>query len=162
MTHEIVPREDWLSAHKALFEKERAMTHAALDTPRAKRRALPWVRVDKDYLFERPDGACTLADLFDGHSQLAIYPFMLTPSSEHLSPGCSYTMDHANAARRHFEHADLAFAAPAPIEWIEVVRARMGWSFPWVSSGEGDFNHDFGVSFTRRIARLPPPSTITG
>jgi predicted dithiol-disulfide oxidoreductase (DUF899 family) len=92
----------------------------------------------------------TLADLFDGRSQLAIYHFMLTPGSDHICTGCSFTADHIDAARRHFEHADLAFAAisRAPIERIEEVRGRMGWRFPWVSSNESDFNFDFGVSFT--------------
>lgn len=149
MTHEIVSHHEWLSARKALFEKERAMTHA-LDDLRAERRALPWERVEKAYVFEGPDGPCTLADLFDTRSQLAIYHFMLAPDAENPCPGCSYTMDHADAARQHFEHADLSFAAVAraPIAQIEAVKARMGWTFPWVSSGKGDFNYDFGVSFT--------------
>lgn len=149
MTHAIVSHEDWLAARKALFDKERAMTHA-LDDLRAERRALPWERVETAYVFDGPDGACTLADLFDGRSQLAIYHFMMAPGSDHLCPGCSYTMDHVDAARQHFEHADLAFAAVAraPVGQIEAVKARMGWTFPWVSSGDGAFNYDFGVSFT--------------
>jgi predicted dithiol-disulfide oxidoreductase (DUF899 family) len=149
MHHEIVSREKWLSARKALFEKERAMTHA-LDELRAERRALPWVKIDKPYVFDKAGGTCTLADLFGRRSQLAIYHFMLTPGSDHLCPGCSFTMDHADAARQHFEHADLAFAAVsrAPAERIEAVKKRMGWTFPWVSSGDSDFNYDFGVSFT--------------
>jgi predicted dithiol-disulfide oxidoreductase (DUF899 family) len=150
MHHPIVSREEWLTARKALFDKERAMTHA-LDDLRAERRQLPWVRIDKSYAFEGPDGRTTLADLFDGRSQLAIYHFMLPPGSAHLCPGCSYTMDHADAARQHFEHADLSFVAVAraPIDEIEAVKARMGWTFPWVSSQGSDFNYDFGVSFTQ-------------
>jgi len=126
------------------------MTHA-LDELRIERRQLPWFRIDKSYVFQGPDGARTLGDLFDGRNQLAIYHFMLTPGSDHICPGCSYTMDHADAARQHFEHADLSFAAisRAPIEQIQAVKARMGWTFRWVSSGEGDFNYDFGVSFTQ-------------
>ncbi|MFC5374688.1 DUF899 domain-containing protein [Brevundimonas faecalis] len=149
MPHEIQSREDWLIARKALFEKELAMTHA-LDALRAERRELPWVRVDKNYVFQGPEGSRALSDLFDGRSQLAVYHFMLAPGSDHLCPGCSFTMDHVDAARRHFEHADLSFVAVsrAPIEQIEAARARMGWAFRWLSSGEGDFNHDFGVSFT--------------
>ncbi|MET4684506.1 DUF899 domain-containing protein [Brevundimonas faecalis] len=149
MPHEILSREDWLTARKALFEKELAMTHA-LDALRAERRELPWVRVDKDYVFQGPEGSRALSDLFDGRSQLAVYHFMLAPGSDHLCPGCSFTMDHVDAARRHFEHADLSFVAVsrAPIEQIEAARARMGWAFRWLSSGDGDFNHDFGVSFT--------------
>jgi predicted dithiol-disulfide oxidoreductase (DUF899 family) len=149
MNGAIVSREEWLTARQALFAKERAMTHE-LDALRAERRKLPWVRVEKAYVFEAPEGECTLGDLFGDRSQLAIYHFMLTPGSDHLCPGCSYTADHIDAARQHFEHADLAFVAVsrAPVERIEAVKARMGWTFPWVSSGDGGFNYDFGVSFT--------------
>ena len=149
MEHEVVSREEWLEQRKALLAKERAMTHA-LDALRAERRALPWVRIDKDYVFEGPEGACGLGELFRGRSQLAIYHFMLAPDSDHICPGCSIIMDHVDAARQHFEQADLAFAAVsrAPIERIEAVRARMGWRFLWVSAGGSDFNHDFGVYFT--------------
>lgn len=149
MQHEIVSREEWMAARRALFEKERAMTHA-LDALRAERRGLPWVKVQKHYVFEGPDGPRALGDLFGERSQLAVYHFMLTPGSDHLCEGCSYTMDHVDPARAHFEHADLAFAAVsrAPIKRIEEVKARMGWTFPWVSSGANDFNYDFGVSFT--------------
>lgn len=149
MQHEIVSREEWMAARKTLFEKERAMTHA-LDELRAERRGLPWVRVRKDYVFDSADGPRTLGDLFGERSQLAVYHFMLAPDAGHVCPGCSYTMDHADSARQHFEHADLAFAAVAraPVEQIEAVKARMGWTFPWVSSGNSDFNYDFGVSFT--------------
>jgi predicted dithiol-disulfide oxidoreductase (DUF899 family) len=148
MAQEIITREDWLNARKSFFEKERQMTHA-LDGLRAERRALPWVRIDKNYIFEGESGPCHLCELFDGRSQLAIYHFMLAPGSDHICPGCSFTMDHVDAARKHFEHADLAFAAVsrAPIEQIGAVRGRMGWQFNWVSSGEGNFNYDFDVSF---------------
>ncbi|GMB82441.1 thioredoxin family protein [Shinella zoogloeoides] len=148
MQHTIVSREDWLAARKALFEKERAMTHQ-LDALRAERRQLPWVRVTKPYIFDGPDGDVALGELFGKRSQLAVYHFMLTPGSDHICPGCSFTVDHADAARQHFEQADLAFAAVsrAPIQRIEEVKRRMGWTFPWVSSGDRDFNYDFGVSF---------------
>lgn len=146
---EIVSREKWLKARKALFSREHAMTHE-LDALRAERRRLPWVRIEKPYVFEGSDGQCALGDLFAERSQLAIYHFMLTPGVDHICPGCSFIMDHVDAARRHFEHADLAFAAVsrAPMQRIEEVGKRMGWSFPWVSSGKSDFNYDFGVSFT--------------
>ena len=150
MSHAIVSREKWLTARKALFDKEREITHA-LDALRAERRALPWVRIDQPYVFEGPQGSCTLGDLFGDRSQLAVYHFMLTPGSDHICPGCSFTMDHADAARQHFEQADLAFAAVsrAPVAQIEAARKRLGWTFPWVSSGEdGRFAYDFGVSFT--------------
>lgn len=145
----IVSREDWLAARKALLARELEMTHA-LDTLRAERRQMPWVRIEKAYVFDGSDGKCTLRDLFGDRSQLAVYHFMLSPDSDHICSGCSYTMDHVDAARQHFEQADLAFAAisRAPVERIEQVKARMNWTFPWVSSGDGDFNDDFGVSFS--------------
>jgi predicted dithiol-disulfide oxidoreductase (DUF899 family) len=149
MNHPIVSREEWLGARKALLAKERAMTHA-LDELRAERRQLPWVRIEKQYVFEAPEGKCTLDDLFRGRSQLAIYHFMLTPGSDNICRGCSFIADHIDAARQHFEHADLSFAAVSrvPLRRIEEVRHRMGWAFPFVSSHGSDFNFDFGVSFT--------------
>ena len=114
------------------------------------RRALPWVKVDKDYRFDAPGRQVTLADLFDGRSQLAVYHFMLTPGSDHVCEGCAFLADHIDAARMHFEHADLSFAAisRAPLSQIEPVKKRMGWGFRWVSSAGSDFNYDYGVSFT--------------
>jgi predicted dithiol-disulfide oxidoreductase (DUF899 family) len=146
----VVSREEWLAARAALLAKERAMTHE-LDALRAERRRLPWVAVEKRYIFEGPQGQCMLADLFRGRSQLAVYHFMLTPGSDHICKGCSFIADHIDAARQHFERADLSFAAisRAPLERIEQVRRRLGWSFPWVSSERTDFNFDFGVSFTK-------------
>ncbi len=150
MTHPVVSREDWLTARKALLVKERDMTHQ-LDALRAERRRMPWVHIDKPYRFEGPKGECGLGDLFGDRDQLAIYHFMLTPGSDHICSGCCFVADHIDAARQHFEQADLAFTAVsrAPLQQIEKVRRRMGWSFPWMSSGEGDFNYDFGVSFTK-------------
>jgi predicted dithiol-disulfide oxidoreductase (DUF899 family) len=146
----IVSRNEWLVARKALLTQERAMTHE-LDALRAERRRLPWVAVEKPYMFEGPQGKCTLADLFRGRTQLAVYHFMLTPGSDHICPGCSFVSDHIDAARQHFEQADLAFAAVAraPLQRIEQVRRRLGWTFPWVSSHGTDFNYDFGVSFRK-------------
>jgi len=145
---DIVSREAWLAARKALLAKERAMTHE-LDALRAERRRLPWVKVEKPYVFGGPEGTRTLGDLFRGRSQLAVYHFMLTPGSDHICKGCSFIADHIDAARQHFEQADLAFAAisRAPLAQIEQVRRRLGWTFPWVSSHGTDFNFDFGVSF---------------
>ncbi len=150
MQHQVVSREEWLKARTALLAKEKALTHE-LDALRAERRLLPWVKVEKPYLLEGPQGKCTLSDLFRGRSQLAVYHYMLTPGSDHICKGCSFIADHIDAARRHFEHADLAFAAisRAPLQRIEQVRQRMGWSFPWVSSHGTDFNIDFGVSFKK-------------
>jgi predicted dithiol-disulfide oxidoreductase (DUF899 family) len=146
----VVSREEWLAARKALFLKEKATTHE-LDTLRAERRRLPWVKVEKAYVFEGPEGKCTLADLFQDRSQLAVYHFMLTPGSHHVCKGCSFVADHIDAARQHFADADLSFAAisRAPLERIEQVRRALGWRFPWVSSYSSDFNFDFGVSFAK-------------
>jgi len=146
----VVSREEWLAARKALLARERSMTHA-LDALRAERRQLPWVKVETPYVFEGPQGPCTLADLFRGRSQLAVYHFMLAPDSDHLCKGCSFIADHIDPARQHFEHADLAFVAisRAPLKRIEQVRQRLGWTFPWVSSHGTSFNYDFGVSFTK-------------
>jgi predicted dithiol-disulfide oxidoreductase (DUF899 family) len=149
MNRAIVSREEWLAARKALLVKERAMTHQ-LDALRAERRQLPWVKIETPYVFQGSEGDCTLGDLFHGRSQLAIYHFMLTPGSDRVCRGCSFVADHIDAARQHFEHADLSFTAISrvPFGRIEEVKHRMGWKFPWVSSHGSDFNFDFGVSFT--------------
>ncbi|SMF48224.1 Predicted dithiol-disulfide oxidoreductase, DUF899 family [Tistlia consotensis] len=147
--HETASREDWLAARKALLAEEKALSRQR-DRVAALRRALPWVPVDKDYRFEAPEGPLGLTELFEGRSQLVVYHFMLTPGSDHICPGCSFLSDHVDAARQHFEQADLSFAAVsrAPLAQIEPVRKRMGWTFRWVSSFGSDFNVDFGVSFS--------------
>jgi predicted dithiol-disulfide oxidoreductase (DUF899 family) len=148
-TPKIVSHEDWLIARKALLAREKELTHLR-DAVSAARRELPWEKVEIPYIFQTPTGKKTLADLFDGKSQLAVYHFMLTPGSEHICPGCSFLSDHTDAARQHFEHADLAFVAisRAPLDHIERVKKRMGWGFRWVSSAGTTFNYDYGVSFT--------------
>ena len=151
----IVSRQEWLVARKALLAQERELTHLR-DRINATRRALPWVTVDTPYAFDTVDGPRTLADLFDGRSQLIVQHFMLAPGSDHICPGCSASADSVDAARRHFEHADLSFVAVsrAPVERIEAVKRRMGWTFRWVSSGGNSFNYDYGVSFTpEQVAR---------
>lgn len=149
MNIHVATPEEWTVARRKLLKKELELTRK-LDALREERRNLPWVRIEKDYVFDGPQGRCTLADLFGGRSQLAIYHFMLAPGSDHICGGCAFTVDHVDAARRHFEQADLAFAAVsrAPASRIEQVRTRMGWTFTWVSSGDSDFNYDFKVSFT--------------
>jgi predicted dithiol-disulfide oxidoreductase (DUF899 family) len=146
----VVSRAEWLAARKAFFLKEKAITHE-LDTLRAERRRLPWVKIEKPYVFEGPAGQCTLADLFQGRSQLAVYHFMLTPGSDHVCKGCAFVADHIDGAREHFGDADLSFAAisRAPLERVEQVKRALRWSFPWVSSYGSDFNFDFGVSFKK-------------
>ncbi|MEZ5933363.1 MAG: thioredoxin family protein [Alphaproteobacteria bacterium] len=146
----VVSRQAWIDARKAHLAREKALTRE-LDALRVERRKLPWVRIEKPYLFDGPDGPCSLSDLFQGRNQLAVYHFMLAPGSDHICPGCSFIADHVDAARRHFEQADLSFCAisRAPLERIEQVRRRLGWTFPWVSSNGTDFNYDFGVSFRK-------------
>ena len=113
------------------------------------RRALPWVRVEKPYVFDGPSGKVTLADLFDGRSQLFIKHFMLAPGQTGQCVGCSFEVDHLEGILAHLENHDVSYAvvARAPIEEIEAIRKRMGWRFTWVSSYHSDFNYDFNVSF---------------
>jgi predicted dithiol-disulfide oxidoreductase (DUF899 family) len=146
----VVSREEWVAQRKALLLKEKELTRFR-DAVSAERRQLPWVKVDKPYVFDAPEGKATLADLFDGRSQLVVYHFMLTPGSDHICDGCAFLADHIDAARMHFEHADLSFAAisRAPLAQIEPVKRRMAWRFNWVSSFGADFNYDYGVSFTQ-------------
>lgn len=142
-------REEWTQARKAFLIKEKQATRM-LDELRAERRALPWVKVEKTYTFDTRDGKKTLSELFDGRSQLFVYHNMLTPESDHICSGCSLLSDHFDAARQHFEHADLSLVvvSRAKLDWIEKVRQRMGWTFNWVSSYGSDFNYDYQVSFT--------------
>jgi predicted dithiol-disulfide oxidoreductase (DUF899 family) len=149
MKHEIVSRAEWLEASRALLAEEKAWTRER-DRLSAKRRALPWVKLEKDYVFESIDGPVTLAELFDGRSQLIVYHFMFAPEWEEGCTGCSFLSDQVDGARQHFEHKDVSWVAisRAPIAKLEAYRQRMGWNFPWVSSGASDFNFDFHVSFT--------------
>jgi predicted dithiol-disulfide oxidoreductase (DUF899 family) len=148
--HPVVSRDEWIVARKQHLAKERELTHLR-DSLSAERRALPWVRVDKNYVFDTTEGKATLADLFDGRSQLLVYHFMLSPTSDHICEGCSFISDHVDAARMHFEYNDLSFVAisRAQIDKIESVKKRMGWQFKWVSSYGNDFNYDYHVSFTK-------------
>lgn len=144
----IVSRDEWMAARKILLAQEKALT-AQRDAVSAARRALPWVAVDKDYVFDSPDGRKRLADLFAGRSQLIVYHFMLAPGAGAGCDGCSFLADHVDGARQHFEHHDVKFVAVsrAPVPEIEAYKRRMGWTFDWVSSGGSDFNYDYGVSF---------------
>jgi predicted dithiol-disulfide oxidoreductase (DUF899 family) len=149
MEHQVVSREEWLTARKAHLEAEKALTRQR-DKLMAERRALPWVKVEEDYVFQGPQGPLTLADLFQGRSQLLVQHFMLGPGWKEGCDGCSFMADHVDGARQHFEQADLSFAAVAraPIGEIEAFRKRMGWRFLWVSSNGNSFNFDYNVSFT--------------
>jgi predicted dithiol-disulfide oxidoreductase (DUF899 family) len=148
--HRVVSRDEWIAARKALLGKEKELTHLR-DSINAERRALPWVKVEKRYVFDTPQGKKTLAELFDGRSQLIVQHFMLGPGWKAGCPGCSFLADHVDGARRHFEHHDVKFVAVsrAPLAEIEAYRRRMGWGFDWVSSYGSDFNYDFQVSATK-------------
>lgn len=147
--NEIVSREEWLEARRALLVKEKQATHLR-DRINAERRALPWVKVDKDYVFDTPQGKKKLADLFDGRSQLIVYHFMFGPEWQAGCPGCSFLVDHIDGALPHLNHHDVSLVAVsrAPLTKIEAYKKRMGWRFPWVSSHGSDFNYDYHVSFS--------------
>ena len=149
LDHQVVSREEWLSARKALLLREKEATRLR-DAINAERLALPWVKIDKAYRFATPSGEKGLADLFAGRSQLIVYHFMLGPDWQAGCPGCSFLADHLDGALPHLEHHDVTLTAVsrAPLAKIEVYKQRMGWRFPWVSSYESDFNSDFGVSFS--------------
>lgn len=145
----VVSPKKWLSARLTLLKKEKAFTRAG-DALSAARRALPWVKLEKPYLFQSPRGPVSLADLFAGHSQLVVQHFMLGPGWEEGCKSCSFMMDHFNAAAVHLPARDVAFAAVsrAPLNEILAFKKRMGWKVNWVSSHSTDFNFDFHVSFT--------------
>jgi predicted dithiol-disulfide oxidoreductase (DUF899 family) len=147
--HPVVTRQQWLAERKKLLLREKELTHLG-DQVAAERRALPWVRLEKDYLFDTPDGRRPLADLFDGHHQLVMQHFMFGPGWEQGCKSCSYMADHTDPTLVHLAHRDTAFVAVsrAPLDEIERFRRRMGWKFPWVSSDGTTFNQDFHVSFT--------------
>ena len=148
-THIIASRNEWLDARRDLLAAEKDLTRRGDEVTRL-RRQMPWVRVEKSYVFEGPDGAVTLADLFAGRSQLIVQQFMLAPGWEQGCKSCSYMADHTDAMAIHLAHRDVTMVAisRAPFVEIERFRARMGWQFPWVSSHDNDFNYDYGVSFT--------------
>ena len=153
--HPVVARARWLEQRKALLAREKELTRMRDELAR-ERRALPWVRIDKPYLFETPAGPRPLAALFDGRSQLVVQHFMLGPGWEAGCKSCSFMADHSDGARVHLAQRDVTLIAVsrAPLAEIERFRQRMGWQFPWVSSFGSDFNHDFGVSFTpEQLAR---------
>jgi predicted dithiol-disulfide oxidoreductase (DUF899 family) len=150
MEHRVVSREDWLAARRQLLGKEKEFTRRR-DQLSAERRELPWVKVEKEYVFDTPDGKETLADLFDGRSQLMVYHFMFGPGWEQGCPSCSFVSDHIDGANWHLPHRDVTLLAVsrAPLPDIEAFKQRMGWRFKWVSSYGSDFNYDFHVSFTK-------------
>ena len=149
MTHEIVSRSEWTTARAKLLAEEKELTRLR-DRVSERRRDLPWVKVEKNYGFDGPNGRETLSDLFDGRSQLVVRHFMFGPDWEEGCVGCSFWSDHLDGALVHLEHHDVTVVvvSRAPFGKIEAFRRRMGWRFKWVSSFGSDFNYDFGVSFT--------------
>ena len=147
--HRVVSRDEWVAERKTLLAREKELTRLR-DQIALERRALPWVRIDKDYVFDGPDGRRTLADLFDGRRQLLVQHFMLGPGWEQGCKSCSYMADHSDGMNVHLAHRDVTLVAisRAPLAEIDCFRRRMGWQFQWVSSNANDFNFDFGVSFT--------------
>jgi predicted dithiol-disulfide oxidoreductase (DUF899 family) len=145
----IVTRDEWVASRKELLSKEKAATRAH-DALSAERRRLPMVKVDKTYTFDTPTGRRTLAELFDGRSQLMIYHFMMGPDWAEGCPSCSFLADGIDGTIAHLAHRDVTLMAisRAPLTNIEAFKQRMGWKFPWASSFGSDFNRDFGVSFT--------------
>jgi len=147
--HPVVSPEQWIAARLELLAAEKALAHQRDEVAR-QRRALPWVRVDKDYDFTGPDGPLTLADLFDGRSQLVVYHFMYGPDWEQGCPSCSLVAEGFDGAVPHLAQRDVTLRAVsrAPLEKLLAFRDRMGWRFPWVSSLGSDFNRDFHVTFS--------------
>ena len=154
--HPVVTRDDWLVQRRELLEREKALTRQR-DQIARDRRALPWVRIDKAYVFDTRAGRRTLSELFDGRRQLMIQHFMFAPGWEQGCKSCSFMADHLAGAQIHLEQRDLTvvLVSRAPLADLERFRRRMGWPFKWASSHDSDFNRDFAVSF-------PPESRVGG
>jgi predicted dithiol-disulfide oxidoreductase (DUF899 family) len=149
--HEVATRDEWVAARKQLLEREKELTHRSDELAR-ERLELPWVRVEKQYTFDADEGTKTLAELFDGRSQLVVYHLMFGPEySAGACPTCSSMADAFDGLLPHLNNHDVTFLAisRAPLEKLQAYKRRMGWEFPWVSSSGSDFNFDYGVSFTR-------------
>jgi predicted dithiol-disulfide oxidoreductase (DUF899 family) len=146
--HRIVSPEEWNAQRNALLAKEKELTHAR-DALAEARRALPWERVEKRYVFDGPAGEETLSDLFDGRSQLVVYHFMFDPEWKEGCKSCSWWADNFERNVIHLAHRDVTMLAISrgPIDALLAFQRRMGWTFPWVSSGRSDFNFDYHVSF---------------
>jgi predicted dithiol-disulfide oxidoreductase (DUF899 family) len=149
MNHRVVSQDEWLAARKAHLAREKELTRMR-DQVSAERRALPWVKVEKNYVFDTTDGKKTLSDVFDGRSQLIVYHFMWLKEIEAGCPGCSFIADHIDSANLHLAHHDVTLIAASrgPLAKLQAYRKRMGWKFKWVSSAGSDFNFDYHVSAT--------------
>ncbi|HXQ99866.1 MAG TPA: thioredoxin family protein, partial [Pseudomonas sp.] len=148
-SHPVVSRAEWLSARLQHLDHEKELTRQR-DRVSAERRALPWVRIDKPYTFNGPDGQQTLAELFGKNSQLIVYHFMFAKGWKEGCKGCSFLSDHLDGANLHLAHHDISLVAVshAPLQEFQDFKKRMGWHFRWVSSAGTDFNEDFHVSAT--------------
>jgi predicted dithiol-disulfide oxidoreductase (DUF899 family) len=147
--HHVVNRQEWMAAREELLKAEKELTRLNDDLAR-QRQELPWVRIDEDYVFDTEDGEATLTELFSGRSQLLVYHFMFGPDWDEGCPSCSAIADGFDETQLHLQNHDVAFTAVsrAPLTKLLGYRDRMGWSFPWASSGRSGFNFDFNVSFT--------------
>jgi predicted dithiol-disulfide oxidoreductase (DUF899 family) len=161
--HEVATREEWNRAREELLKEEKELTRRNDELAR-RRRELPWVRVDKEYTFETDQGTRNLVDLFDGRSQLLVYHFMFGPAYEAGCPVCSSIADNIDSNVTHLSARDVTMicVSRAPLEKLQAYKQRMGWNFDWVSSHGGDFNFDFGFSYTEDQVRSflgdgPPP-----
>ncbi|MBZ9936146.1 DUF899 domain-containing protein [Mesorhizobium sp. BR1-1-16] len=149
MLNDVVSHDDWLKARLELLDAEKEFTHQREALTR-RRMAMPWEKIEKDYRFIGPSGSMTLAELFDGHSQLIVYHFMFGPDWQEGCKSCSFWADNFDHIPVHLAHRDVAFTAVsrAPLERIEAYKDRFGWTFPWVQADGSDFNHDYQASFT--------------
>ena len=145
----VVSQQEWIAARRALLDKEKAHMRAG-DALAAERRALPWVKVDKAYTFDTENGPKSLAELFDGHSQLIVHHLMFAPDWSAACPGCTFQAEHIDGPAPHLERHDVRILAVsrAPLGKLQAYKARMGWRFDWVSSRGDDFNRDFKVTFS--------------
>jgi predicted dithiol-disulfide oxidoreductase (DUF899 family) len=152
--HKIASREEWQAAREELLRREKEHTRMG-DHLARQRRELPWLRVEKEYRFDTDDGTRTLAELFDGRSQLLVYHFMFGPSYEAGCPACTSMADHINGVLPHLHARDVTMllVSRAPLERLQAYKQRMGWSIPWASTAGNDFNFDFGVSYTPEQVR---------
>jgi predicted dithiol-disulfide oxidoreductase (DUF899 family) len=176
MDHKIGSREEWQAARDELLQREKEHTRMG-DELAQERRELPWVPIEKEYRFETDEGTRTLAELFDGRSQLLVYHFMFGPSYETACPTCSSMADGFNGLVPHLHARDatMLLVSRAPLERLQAYKRRMGWSIPWASSADSDFNFDFGASYPDELVReqfgpalddpasgLPQMATATG
>ena len=153
-THKTGTRDEWLAARLDLLEAEKELTRRSDELAR-RRQELPWVRVEKAYQFETDEGSASLADLFRGRSQLLVYHFMFGPDYKAGCPSCSSIADAFDGFVVHLANHDITLSAVsrAPLAKLQAYKQRMGWSFPWASSHDGDFNFDFNVSITEEQQR---------